>query len=161
MTRPTPPAEAEPRTAWEADELSSSRTVAGGHGNPLRVPILNDAWTLAPALAIVVVVASGFAWGPRGLVAAALGSLLSLGNVWLLYRMGKKAVARAESEGGQEALSPLQIGLGAKTVALMLAVALLTRVGGLHTETAPLALGLLVSVLALIAAGLRGARVHR
>ena len=132
MSTPTPPVEAEP---------------------------LALAWTLAPALAIVVVVASGFAWGPRGLVAASLGSLLSLGNVWLLFRMGKKAVARAE--GGQEALPSLQVGLGAKTAGLMLAVVLLTRVGGLRTETAPLVLGLLVSVLALIAAGLRGARVHR
>ena len=112
-------------------------------------------------LAILVVATSGLLWGARGMLAGGLGSLLSLGNVWLLYRLGKKAVLRAEAEGGQQALAPLQAGLGAKTVALMVAIALVTRVGGLHTEIAPLAMGLLVSVFALVGAGLRGAVVHR
>jgi hypothetical protein len=101
---------------------------------------------------VVVVAAGGLGWGRPGLVAAALGTVLSLGNVWALHRFAVRAVAAVPALGPAAASAQLTGALAAKTMVLLLCLWLLGRAGGL--AMVPLGLGLLVSVFALLGAGL-------
>jgi hypothetical protein len=115
---------------------------------------------LAFVLAAGVVLAGGLGWGRPGLLAAFMGASLSLVNIWVLARLGARAAERALVDGPVQAASGLQAALGGKTVVLLVTVALVARVieagnvtaGG--TPMLPFALGLLVTVVALVIAGL-------
>jgi hypothetical protein len=118
---------------------------------------------LARPLAVVigggVLAAGGIGWGRGGTIAAAVGVLLSLGNVWFLHRMGTRAMRTAgdsPNDAGQatQAAVGLQVALAAKTVILLALVALLANRGAIARNVTPFALGTLVTVFALLAAGL-------
>jgi hypothetical protein len=110
---------------------------------------------LALGLAAVVTAASGLAWGSSGVLAALVGSALSLVNVTVLHRAALKAVRQVEATGVVgTAASGLQAVLAAKTVVLLTVVALLSGSVGQGRLSTPFGLGLLVSVFALILAGL-------
>jgi hypothetical protein len=100
---------------------------------------------------VFVLAMSALLWGRRGLVSAAAGSLLSLANVWTLERFARRAVERAAVVGGGVA-GPLSAALSAKTVVLLTTSWVLIRTGRL--ETLPFGLGFLVSIFALLGAGL-------
>jgi hypothetical protein len=111
---------------------------------------------LARGLAIVmggaVVTLSALAWGMPGLRAAATGAALSVVNVFVLTRFARQAVEVAAAGGPNTAIVRLTSILGAKTIVL------LTVIWGICKSTSllilPLALGLLVTVFCLLAAGL-------
>lgn len=113
---------------------------------------------LALLFGVLVVAWAGVAWGKAGTLAAGVGALLSVSNVFVLARLG----ARAQREVGSEpsaatatfAASRLHVALGAKTIILLALVALLSTQGWASLAMTPFALGLLVTVFALIAAGL-------
>ena len=112
---------------------------------------------LAVLLAAVVIAASGLAWGPGGTLAAVVGSVLSLINVFVLERLGARAAQQAVAGGPGQAASGLHAALVAKTVVLLTIVALLAGTVGAGRLSTPFGLGLLVSVFALILAGLLAA----
>ncbi|HEY0706902.1 MAG TPA: hypothetical protein VGG33_08900 [Polyangia bacterium] len=118
---------------------------------------------LAVLFGAIVVAWAGLVWGPSGTLAAGIGSLLSIGNVWFLARVGARAMREAGAEPsavtGTYAASRLHLALGAKTIILLALVAVLSQQGWASLAMTPFALGLLVTVFALIAAGLvaRGA----
>jgi hypothetical protein len=113
----------------------------------------------ARALAVVVgggvLVSGALGWGRAGLVAAALGTALSLVNVWALHRFARRAVASVALAGPAAASAQLSSALGVKTAMLLASVWLVARSGSL--ATVPFALGLLVAVFALLGAGLLSA----
>jgi hypothetical protein len=110
---------------------------------------------LALVLAAVVTVSAGLAWGVSGTLAALCGSALSLINVAVLQRMAVRAARQVEVTGAVgTAASGLQAVLAAKTVVLLTVVALLSGSVGHGRLSTPFGLGLLVSVFALILAGL-------
>jgi hypothetical protein len=119
-------------------------------------PRTADPLARARGIALVVggavLVSGALGWGRAGLVAAALGTALSLVNVWALHRFAVRAVASVALAGPAAASAQLTSALGAKTVVLLTAVWLIARGGSL--ATVPFALGLLVAVFALLGAGL-------
>jgi hypothetical protein len=110
----------------------------------------------ARGLAIIVggavVLASAFAWGVPGAVAAAVGASLSVVNVFVLTRFASRAVAVAAEGGPNTAIVRLTSVLGAKTIVLLTIVWILCKSARLLVL--PLALGLLVTVICLLTAGL-------
>ncbi len=117
---------------------------------------------LAPVLAGAVVLLATLLWGRRGLTAAGLGALVSIVNLWVLSRLSARAARRAVAEGGgQAAASGLQAALSAKTAVMLGVVGLLVGGVGAGLDPAPFAMGLLVSVFALLLAGLSGAAALR
>ncbi len=120
--------------------------------------------SFALVIGAIVVLASGLAWGPGGTLSALLGTALSVANVWVLHRLGARAVADVaagnDGPGGvvaTQAGSRLQLALGAKTIILLALVALVTQLGPFDRHSGAMtafSLGLLVSVFALIAGGL-------
>jgi hypothetical protein len=110
----------------------------------------------ARGLAIVVggavVVLSALAWGKPGLEAAAVGSLLSVINVFVLTRFARQAVVVAAAGGPNTAIVRLTSALGAKTIVLLTIVWVVCKTTRLLVL--PLALGLLVTVFCLLGAGL-------
>jgi hypothetical protein len=124
----------------------------------MMAPIQRTADPLARAggLAIVVggavLVSGALGWGRAGLLAAALGTALSLLNVWALRRFAVRAIANVALAGPSAASAQLSSELGAKTVVLLAMVWLIARTGSL--AMVPFALGLLVAVFALLGAGL-------
>jgi hypothetical protein len=115
---------------------------------------------LAVGLAAAVVLGSGLVWGRSGAVAAGQGGLLSLLNLFALERLASRAVRRAQLGEGAAAAG-LQAALSAKTTLLLLVVALVARAGAGGATLLPFALGLMVTVFALLAAGLRTALLER
>jgi hypothetical protein len=111
---------------------------------------------LAVVTSIVVVTISALAWGRRGLEAAAVGSALSVFNVFLLTRFAQRALAAAAEGDPSDAASRLNAALLFKMIGILASVWCLSRL--MHLETLPLALGLLVTVFCLVAAGLVTAR---
>jgi hypothetical protein len=114
---------------------------------------------LALVMAAGVVLAGGLGWGRAGMLAAFLGASLSLVNIWVLTRLGARAAARALVDGPVQAASGLQAALGGKTVALLVTVAVVAQTidagkAGGGVPMLPFALGLLVTVVALVVAGL-------
>jgi hypothetical protein len=111
---------------------------------------------LARGLAIVVggavVTLSALAWGMPGLRAAAVGASLSVLNVFVLTRFARQAVAVAAAGGPNTAIVRLTSALGAKTIVLLTTVWVLCKSTTLLVL--PLALGLLVTVICLLGAGL-------
>ena len=110
----------------------------------------------ARGLAIVVggavVVLSALAWGKPGLEAAAVGSMLSVINVFVLTRFARQAVVVAAAGGPNTAIVRLTSALGAKTIVLLTIVWVVCKTTRLLVL--PLALGLLVTVFCLLGAGL-------
>lgn len=119
-----------------------------------------DLAALARGLAIVVgggvVALAALAWGMPGLQAAAVGAGLSVMNVFVLTRFARQAVAVAAAGGPNTAIVRMTSALGAKTIVLLTVVWVVTKSGSLRIM--PLALGLLVTVFSLLAAGLVTAR---
>jgi hypothetical protein len=115
-----------------------------------------DPLARARGLAVVgsgaVLVLAAFVWGRPGLVAAAFGAGLSVVNAWALARLANRAAARAAAQAPHTATVQLTAALGAKTAVLLIAVWVLTHSGKL--ALVPFAMGLLVSVVALLGAGL-------
>ena len=111
---------------------------------------------LARSLAVVgsgaVLILAALAWGRGGLIAAGLGASLSIVNAWAMARFADRAAARAAAQEPHAATAQLTAALGAKSAVLLTAVWVLTRSGKI--AIAPLALGLMVSVLSLLGAGL-------
>jgi hypothetical protein len=116
----------------------------------------NDLEARARGLSIVVggavIALSALAWGAPGLVAAAVGAGLSVLNVFVLTRFARQAVAVAAAGGPNTAIVRLTSALGAKTIVLLTVVWALCKSSRLLLL--PLALGLLVTVFCLLAAGL-------
>jgi hypothetical protein len=115
---------------------------------------------LARGLAVVVgggvVTLSALAWGMPGLAAAAVGAALSVINVFVLTRFARQAVVVAAAGGPNTAIVRLTSALGAKTIVLLTTVWVVSKSASLLPL--PLALGLLVTVFSLVAAGLVTAR---
>jgi hypothetical protein len=105
-----------------------------------------------------VVLLSALAWGTPGLVAAAVGTALSVANVWLLTRFARQAMDVAAAGGPNTAIVRLTSTLGIKTIVLLTIVWVITNSTSL--PILPLALGLLVTVFCLLGAGLLTARGH-
>jgi hypothetical protein len=113
---------------------------------------------LAVLFGLIVVAWAGLVWGPAGTLAAGIGALMSVGNVWVLARLGARAIRESGSEPSAAtasvAASRLHVALGTKTIILLALVAFLSNQGWASLAMTPFALGLLVTVFALIAAGL-------
>ena len=112
---------------------------------------------LALVLALGLVAASAMLGGPRHALAAAVGAVISLANVWVLGRLAVRAARQALNEDPQMAAGGLQAALGAKTIVLLFTVATaggLAGLGGPGLPMLPFGLGLLVTAAALILAGL-------
>jgi hypothetical protein len=120
--------------------------------NPKTADPLALARGFAIAVGGAVVISGALGWGRPGLLSAATGTVLSLVNVWALARLAGRAIADLALAGPAAAAARMTSALGAKTVVLLAGVWLLCRGGRL--EPAPFALGLLVSVFALLGAGL-------
>ena len=103
------------------------------------------------ALAVFVTAACGLAWGRAGLIAAGLGALLSVANLWATLRLAGRAVAGAE-EGTRGLAADLTAGLVLKMGALFIILWLALRVGKL--DVLPLGLGLSVFAVSLLLFGL-------
>ena len=111
---------------------------------------------LAIVLALGLVGASAVLGGPRHALAAAVGAVISLANVWVLGRLAGRAARQALNDP-QTAAGGLQAALGAKTIVLLFTVATaggLAGLGGPGLPMLPFGLGLLVTAAALILAGL-------
>jgi hypothetical protein len=115
-----------------------------------------DLAALARGLAIVVggavVILSALAWGMPGLRAAGVGAALSVLNVFVLTRFARQAMDVAAAGGPNTAIVRLTSALGAKTVVLLTTIWVLSKSTSLLVL--PLALGLLVTVICLLGAGL-------
>ena len=134
--------------------------------NPLRPtsspePAATEPLALARPLALLigaaVVAWAGIGWGPPGTLAAGIGVVISLANVWVLERLGARAVrevAEPDAATATKAAVRLQAALAGKTIVLLALVALAAKVGLTGATLTPFTLGLLVSVFALLAAGL-------
>jgi hypothetical protein len=117
--------------------------------NPRTDPVAR-AYGLAVVIGGAVMVAGALVWGRAGLIAATVGTVLSMVNIWALARLARQAVAQAA--GGEGAApAPLTAALTAKTAVLLSVVLVLTRTG--RIETTPFALGLLVSAFAFLGMG--------
>jgi hypothetical protein len=137
---------------------------------PPEQQVLSLARPLAVLFGAAVVVSAGIGWGRAGITAAGVGTGLSLANVWVLHRLGaratRQAITRGADDAGQatQAAVGLQGALAAKTIVLLAVVALLANRGSMAHAATPFALGLLVTVFALLAAGLLApltGRFHR
>ena len=134
------------------------------HPHPRNRPPLEPltlARPLALGLAVVVTASAGLAWGVRGTLAALCGSALSLINVTVLQRVAVRAARQVAASGPGPATSGLQAVLAAKTLVLFTLVAWLSGSVGAGRLSTPFGLGLLVSVFALILAGLLAAARDR
>ncbi len=112
---------------------------------------------LAIGLSAAVVLGSGLIWGRAGALAAGQGGVLSIINLFALERLASRAARRAHMVGGGAAAAGLQAALSAKTALLLVAIILVARAGAAGPTLLPFALGLMVTVFALLAAGLRTA----
>jgi hypothetical protein len=119
---------------------------------PRRIELLAHARGLAVVLGGASLIGGAFGWGRAGLVAAALGTAISLLNLWALRRLALRAVASISQTGAGAATAQLSSALGAKTMVLLALVWVVSRSAAL--PTLPFALGLLVTVFALLGAGL-------
>lgn len=119
---------------------------------------LSLARPLALLIGVAVVAWGGLVWGRPGTIAAAIGTIVSLGNVWVLERLGARAMREVAGEPSAaeatDVASRLHVALGAKTIILLALVAFLANQGWSSLEMKPFAIGLLVSVFSLVAAGL-------
>ncbi|MDB4980648.1 MAG: hypothetical protein JWM82_1400 [Myxococcales bacterium] len=109
---------------------------------------------LAVVMGGAVVTLSALAWGTPGLVAAGVGTALSVANVFLLTRFARQAMELAAAGGPNTAIVRLTSTLGIKTIVLLTLVWVITKSTSLRILTLPLALGLLVTVFCLLGAGL-------
>lgn len=102
-------------------------------------------------LAVAAVAVGGIAWGAFGMVSAAAGAALALGNFWAIRRLGVRAV-RKVTEGGTPRQALAFVGaLTGKMTLLFGLVWVCMRVLGL--AVLPFALGISVFVFAILLAG--------
>jgi len=111
---------------------------------------------LAVLFGVAMVAVAGLGWGVQGSLAAALGALVSIANVFLMGRLGQRAQREALLADPGRAATRLHAALGAKTIFLLVLVAFIAQRGPMGPSLTPFTLGLLVTVFALIAAGLMG-----
>jgi hypothetical protein len=116
---------------------------------------------LALVLSVGLVGLAAAFWGRPAAAAAAVGSLLSFINIWVLGRLASRAARQALSQGPEFAGTGLHAALGAKTIVLLFTVALVAGVGGAGLPMLPFGLGLLVTSFALLLAGLTAAAAAR
>jgi hypothetical protein len=102
-------------------------------------------------LALAVTIFAGLAWGSPGLIAGGVGSLLACSNLWVLRRIGARAVSRAAA-GDRSQASWLMAALGVKMCVLFALVWLCIRVYNL--ALVPFAIGISVLPISLVFAGL-------
>jgi ATP synthase I chain len=102
-------------------------------------------------MALAVTAVAGLAWGKSGVVAAGTGALLACSNLWVLRRVGARAVARAAA-GDRSQASWLMAVLGLKMFVLFGLVWLCIRVYNL--ALVPFAIGISVLPISLVFAGL-------
>ena len=102
-------------------------------------------------MAIVVTSLGGVLWGQAGLVASGVGAGLACINLWVLRRLGARAVARAAA-GDTTQVSWLMAALGAKMIVLFALVWVAIRVYNL--ALVPFAIGISVLPISLVFAGL-------
>lgn len=122
--------------------------------DPTAEPLVLARW-FAVLFGLGVVAACGLGWGVRGTLAAAIGAVVSVANVFVLERLGARAVKEAAVvENAFAAGSRLHVALGIKTLILLALVVLLANVGPAGRALTPFTLGLLVTVFALVAGGL-------
>lgn len=102
-------------------------------------------------LAIAVTTFAGLAWGRTGAIAGGVGSLLACSNLWVLRRVGARAISRAAA-GDRSQVSWLMAALGMKMLVLFALVWLCIRVYNL--ALVPFAIGISVLPISLVFAGL-------
>jgi hypothetical protein len=102
-------------------------------------------------MAVFVTSLGGLLWGPAGLVASGVGAGLACVNLWVLRRLGARAVARAAA-GDKAQVSWLMAALGAKMIILFALVWVAIRVYNL--ALVPFAIGISVLPISLVFAGL-------
>jgi len=102
-------------------------------------------------MAVAVTSLGGLAWGQAGLVAGGVGASLACLNLWVLRRLGARAVARAAA-GDKTQTSWLMAALGAKMMILFALVWVAIRVYNL--ALVPFAIGISVLPISLVFAGL-------
>lgn len=103
-------------------------------------------------LGVAAVAVAGLLWGPHGMVAAAVGSALSVANFWVLRRLGARAVARVEAGASPGQAVALVMSLAVKMLLLFGLVWVAVRLIGL--PILPFTLGMSVFVAAIFLGGL-------
>jgi hypothetical protein len=102
-------------------------------------------------LAAIATVVGALVWGRAGLVAAGVGACLACVNLWVIQRLGARAVARA-SAGQTSQAAGLVAALGLKMMILFGLVWVAIRVYNL--ALVPFAIGISVLPVSLVFAGL-------
>lgn len=102
-------------------------------------------------LAVIATVVGGLVWGRSGLIAAGVGAVLACVNLWVIQRLGARAVARA-SAGQTSQAAGLMAALGVKMMILFALVWVAIRVYNL--ALVPFAIGISVLPISLVFAGL-------
>jgi hypothetical protein len=108
-----------------------------------------DLASLTMAVAVTALV--GMVWGNQGALAGGTGALLACLNLWVLRRLGARAVARAAA-GDTTQASWLIAALGAKMIVLFALVWVAIRIYNL--ALVPFAIGISVLPISLVFAGL-------
>ncbi len=109
---------------------------------------------------VAVASACGLAWGPLAGLAAAVGTILAVANLWAIRMLALGAVARSEDEGlPARAAAGLSAALLGKMVLLFTLVWAVIRLGAL--PVLPLGLGFMVLVFGLVVAGLNRPHTDR
>jgi len=103
-------------------------------------------------LGVAAVAAAGLLWGPRGMLASAVGAALSVANFWVLRRLGARAVARVEAGASTGQAVALVMSLAVKMLLLFGLVWVAVRLIGL--PILPFTLGMSVFVAAIFLGGL-------
>jgi hypothetical protein len=102
-------------------------------------------------MAVAVTSLAALLWGQPGAVAGGAGGALACINLWVLRRLGSRAVARAAA-GDRSQASWLMAALGAKMMLLFGLVWVAIRVYNL--ALVPFAMGISVLPISLVFAGL-------
>jgi hypothetical protein len=102
-------------------------------------------------MAVAVTSLGGLLWGMSGVVAGGAGASLACINLWVLRRLGGRAVARAAA-GDKAQVSWLMAALGLKMMVLFGLVWVAIRVYNL--ALVPFAIGISVLPISLVFAGL-------
>jgi hypothetical protein len=102
-------------------------------------------------LAVVVTVLGGVVWGRTGLLATAVGAGLAVINLWVIHRLGARAMERVAA-GDKAAATAFMAAMGGKMMLLFALVWVAIRVYNL--ALVPFAIGISVLPISLVMAGL-------
>jgi hypothetical protein len=102
-------------------------------------------------MAVAVTALAGLLWGQSGVLAGGVGAALACINLWVLRRLGSRAIARAAA-GDKAQASWLMAALGLKMMILFGLVWVAIRVYNL--ALVPFAIGISVLPISLVFAGL-------